>query len=143
MPLRGGWIVFDPARYWVIRECQVQLQLLPKSDKSPVSMEGKFTYKEGKQEFPIMTRIVRKWEGTLQGKRIQSETTEEYDLVVRAEVPEREFTFSAFGLSEPPGVEWTKPTPWYIWAAAAGVLCLVLGAGFAWLRRRAGQRASP
>ena len=38
------------------------------------------------------------------------ETEDEAHLSLDA--PEREFTLSAFGLPEPPGIEWEKPFPW-------------------------------
>jgi hypothetical protein len=38
--------------------------------------------------------------------------------------PERDFTLSAFGLPEPPGIEWKKPFPWYLVFASIGTACL-------------------
>lgn len=55
-----------------------------------------------------------------------------------ARSPESEFTCSAFGVPEPPGIEWSRPTPWYVWLAVAGVGCL---AAFLVLRRVAARRS--
>jgi hypothetical protein len=38
--------------------------------------------------------------------------------------PESDFTLSAFGLPEPPGIEWNKPFPWYLVFAGIGTACL-------------------
>jgi hypothetical protein len=103
MPLRGGWIVFDPERYWVVRECHLQLQFGPGAGGSAVSMDGKFEYKEGREGFPIAKRAVRRWSNGTQ-------YTEEFDLVEREDVPESEFTLSAFGLPEPHWAR-TKKSP--------------------------------
>jgi len=48
-----------------------------------------------------------------------------------------EFSLSAFGLTEPPGAEWPdKSLPLWVWAAVAGVGCLVLGAGLRIVKKR-------
>ncbi len=56
-----------------------------------------------------------------------------------SELPEYEFTVSAFGLEEPFGITWERPTPWWIYFGLIGGGCLV---GFVligvFLRRRYG-----
>jgi len=54
-----------------------------------------------------------------------------------ADVPERDFTLSAFGLSEPGGVQ--RPTRWYLWAAILGIGCLIVAALFFWRTRGTGR----
>lgn len=49
----------------------------------------------------------------------QEETTFSLD-----DPPESDFTLSAFGLPEPPGIEWKKPFPWYLVFASTGTACL-------------------
>jgi hypothetical protein len=49
--------------------------------------------------------------------------------------PDEEFTLSAFGLPEPRGLEWKKPTRWYLWLAVGGSVCLICGASLAWVKR--------
>lgn len=61
--------------------------------------------------------------------RIKSERN-----ISTSNLPETDFTLSAFGFPEPPGVEWKKPFPWYLVAAAAGTICLGV---FFFLRARA------
>jgi hypothetical protein len=130
LPLRKGWIVFDPERYWVIRECHVELQNSPQGG-STGSMHGKFEYKEGRKGFPIVKRTVRKWDGGYQ-------YTQEFDLTERDDVPESDFTLSAYGLPEPPEVQQPRARSWlYLWVGLAGMICLALGVGFRWRSKRA------
>lgn len=53
---------------------------------------------------------------------------------------DEEFTLSAFGLPEPPGIR--RPVPWYLWAAVAGLLLLGAGAIFRYLKYRSTQTSS-
>lgn len=55
------------------------------------------------------------------------------------DLPESDFTLSAFGFPEPPGVEWKKPFPYYLVAIGVGIVCL---AAFAFFRVRARRAAS-
>lgn len=50
------------------------------------------------------------------------------------DLPESDFTLSAFGFPEPPGVEWSKPFPWYLMVTGIGMACL---GAFFFLRARA------
>jgi hypothetical protein len=129
MPLLGGWIVFDPERYWVIRECHVDLR--PHRDDPLSTLDGTFEYKESRKGFPIPKRIVRKWP--------HATYLQEFDLMEQADLQDKEFTLSAFGLPEPAEMEGRSPTRWYLWAAVAGMVCLALGVTFRW---RSKQRAA-
>jgi hypothetical protein len=51
--------------------------------------------------------------------RVRSELT-----ISTRDLPESDFTLSAFGFPEPPGVEWKRPFPYYLVAAGVGTLCL-------------------
>lgn len=62
------------------------------------------------------------------------ETESEEHLSLDA--PEKDFTLSAFGLPEPPGIEWEKPFPWYLVFAGIGTACL----GFFFFLRARGRR---
>lgn len=62
------------------------------------------------------------------------EETKEETVFSLNDSPESEFTLSAFGLPEPPGIEWKKPFPWYLVFAGIGIVCLGI---FFFLRSRA------
>ena len=40
--------------------------------------------------------------------------------------PEEDFRLTAFGIPEPAGINWQKPTSWYLLLGGAGVACLVI-----------------
>lgn len=139
-PLRGGWVLLDPQRYWIIREYDVQVEW---QDGSTSTWATSYAYKDGRDGFPILSRVVLREKGRdVKGSPVENEHSYEYDLVEQEDLPEKEFTLSAFGLPEPVGVTWSKPTPWYLWLGLAGGVCLVLGVGFRWLKKRA-ARAAP
>jgi hypothetical protein len=133
MNLHGGWILFDPMRYWIIREFQVKVHTgRPQSDDNSTSVtKGKFDYKEGQDGFPILTRIARQWE------QYQVENIQEFQLIERDDVPESEFTLTAFGFPEPADLQTLRSGPrLYLWAGGAGILCLALGVVFRWRKPR-------
>jgi hypothetical protein len=130
MPVRGGRIVFDPERYWVIHECEIQLQRSPQEHDATDSVVGTFEYTDGKKKIPIPRRITRKW--AVMGTK----STEDFDLSEREDVPDDEFTLSAYGLPEPVEMQAQAPVRWYIWAAASGAVCLSLGAVLRWRGKR-------
>ena len=59
--------------------------------------------------------------------------TTEYTASFRKDLPESELTLSAYGLPEPVGVNWIKPTPRYVWwllalgcCASVAVVCRLI-----------------
>jgi hypothetical protein len=69
----------------------------------------------------------------------EHETTQTFELVERAEMPEHVFSLSAFGLSEPKeNAILQPPSRWYLWFFGIAIGCLAIGAfGFRRLRQRA------
>jgi hypothetical protein len=59
------------------------------------------------------------------------------------DLPESDFTLSAFGFPEPEGVVWNRPQGWYLWIAlcAFGALAVALLVRF-WRRRYHGPDAN-
>jgi hypothetical protein len=51
--------------------------------------------------------------------------------------PESAFTLTAFGLQEPPGIDWSPPTPWWLYASSGGVALLIVAVVMYRLSRRA------
>jgi hypothetical protein len=134
--LTGGWLLVDPNYCWVLRESQLQYEY---RTKTKVTGRGTATalleYQEGADSFPIVRRVVQKVTFPPSSGEI-GETRISYDFdLTEAEVPEREFTLSAFGFSEPPGLP-RRPVPWYLWAGLAGICCLALALVFRWRARR-------
>ena len=73
---------------------------------------------------------------------METSTETDFDIDPTADLPESEFTLSAYGLPEPVGVEWKKPTPRYVWFLAAAGLFVALAVGFRMLARRRAATAS-
>jgi hypothetical protein len=73
---------------------------------------------------------------TFQGKTWTERNISELLEISWQDPPESAFTLSAFGLPEPFGVEWERPTPWWLYAGiAAGTLVLLISLLGIWKRR--------
>ncbi len=95
-----GWFVVSPDERWVVREYEYR----PKKGK--VKWTGSVEYQGGSDDYPFLKRVTTK-SALLDGT---DSVTETYDFreFRFAEVPENEFTLSAFGMPElldPPGGE--------------------------------------
>ncbi len=135
---QSGSLLLDPKRFWCLRSCDLKAEngtitsrVKELSDSGgsfpiPKCIETEnnwiFTKEQIAKGFPPKNKQQMRWD---------------YDLSEPDRLPDdSEFTLTAFGLPEPPGLEWRKPTPWYLWLALAGGFCLLLGVLFAWLKRR-------
>lgn len=85
---------------------------------------------------PVPVRFVRRelYTEPAGGMEVTSDASYQIDPVV--DLPDAEFTLSAFGLPEPVGVTWSKPTPNYFWWLVAAGGCVLLALGFRYLARR-------
>lgn len=128
-----GWVLFDPNALWVIREYRVKKRwATPDGEPTDGFESGAYAYEEIDGKFPILKKKTIHREIPAWGKDIMFT----YDFSLRqARIPESDFTLSAFGFSEPPGLK--APTPWFVWIGLAGLLCVVLALAARWLRRRA------
>lgn len=129
IPSFKGWIVYDPQRFWAIREYNTQVEYnAQNSSKIKASAMVTYEYEETEDGFPIPKHVVRKYKAV---GGVDSESHHDFDLK-EADVPESDFTLSAFGLPEPPLPE--RPFPWYLVVSGVGTACL---GGFFFLRARA------
>jgi hypothetical protein len=136
-----GTLVLDPQRFWCLRSYEVRY---PRSDGSPGTVKYRVLELGGREEgLPVPKRALEQREFlSKDGTRGKTEIWVECNLdVPRTLPPDEEFTLSAFGLPEPLGVTWSKPTPWYLWLSLAGALCLGGSGVFYWLKRRAAAKA--
>ncbi len=131
-PLRGGWILLDPARYWVMHGFEVETEW---QDQTTGTLTGTFMYQDGEGGFPILKRSQQLYKGIdKRGTRNETESVEEYELTEK-DIPDEEFTLSAFGLPEPS--EGQRPTRWFIWIGLAGIAFV----GLTMFLRRLSRRA--
>jgi hypothetical protein len=111
--LRGGWMLLNPDANWAIEETGMDLE----GGKKGSSVVD---YVKSERGFFLPSRVVDKsvypstWDVTFAG-------------LSSREIPESEFTLSAYGLPEPFGVVWPEPTRWWLWLSLAGAAVIALG----------------
>ena len=137
---KGGRATFDPALSWVMTACELQLDAwIP--DKKAVcarTIVQSYEYRMGKDNFPILSRMVTREESTGEGYDQEIQAT--YALEPE-DVPKSAFTLSAFGFPEPEG---PAMRPWWsLWAVGASLVCIAAAAVWWWfLRRKAPKPAA-
>jgi hypothetical protein len=132
--LRGGILVLDPSRDWVIRRAELDLEAIGETT-GPWKYIHEYQYKDGPNGHPLLTRTeLRNSQWDRGAISYEFYSVGETNMHERKVIPESEFTLSAYGLPEP---DWAPPkrTLWYLWLGLAGILCLMAGAGLAWLKK--------
>ena len=130
-----GTLFFDPHMYWCIRSGEIQ------RTGDIVSGTLKFHTKQV-DSGGVLPPLSRQYDSdgeyvSTAGERNRKQIHQEVTLHQASPLPsDKEFTLSAFGLPEPPGLEQPVVRSWYLWAALAGVVCLVVAGLFGWLARR-------
>lgn len=138
---QGGKLLLDPSRYWCLRGYELQ--------GKTTGATGPMTYEVSEVGDPVGTLpVVRRTHTVFDwtfdkpiGKNGDTKSNQEWHLEFNLREPsvlpgDDEFTLSHFGLPEPPGLEATRSTSWFVLAGAAGVLCLILSGFLLWLKRR-------
>lgn len=142
-PIRSGWVRLDPARFWVIKEYNVNAEWV---GGAKGTMVGTFDWRLSSDGYPIVTKHVRRQQADSKEGPMDHDHIYEFDLHERAEVPASEFRLPAFGLPEPPGLTSASSRleqyGLFIWAVGIGVGFLLLAAMFRGLARRAAARVT-
>lgn len=135
-PLRGGWVLLDPSRFWTIRQFDVETQWGEKSGRHLAT----FTYRVS-NGFPMIEKIVN--QPTI-GEVSAVEFVYDFDLH-EGDPPDSDFTLSAFGFPEPKGAPLPdKGMPWIVWIAAVAVASLLLGTLLRrWLKKASSRQILP
>jgi hypothetical protein len=133
-PIQTGVVVLDPRRCWVLRE----FEIAGRRGTLHLSRKVEIDVVDSSSGFPIPKRVIEMNDYTLQdGTHDRAKLIRELDLTDPDPLPDQqEFTLTAFGLPEPPGVDWKKPTPWWLWGAGAGIASIIIAGLFGWLRAR-------
>jgi hypothetical protein len=135
-----GTIWFDPLRCWCIRrfnssyEERVQGERISETEKELTCETA-----DHPSGFPILKRTTEHFKllNFKNKQKVEGTKKTDYELEVNDNVPNSEFTLSAFGLPEPGGEESVKkPVPTYVWILIAAGLCGALAFGFRSLARR-------
>lgn len=137
-PIQAGTLILDPNRSWVLRGYEIE----GRSRNVHYSRKVELEVFDSSSGFPIPRRMVTVTEYLLpDGTRDQGKLIDEFVWKNPDPLPDRQnFTLTAFGFPEPPGVEWKQPIPLWLWVAGAAFACLILGGVFSWLRSRAAAR---
>jgi hypothetical protein len=146
--LQRGSLWLDSAHHWCIR-----------------AGEGEVEYPESKSTLKINTDVIDpnaiypipkvanslEQGTTTSGQKQITKTVAKYDLhVADHERPDSEFYLTGFSLPEPTGIvapagsarsapAQGSHVPWFVWIAAAGLLCLLIGVTLSWRKARAGS----
>jgi hypothetical protein len=134
-----GSLFLDPARHWCIRQVlDNEGSFLGENRYGTAKRDTRYEIIDHPSGFPLVksstTRSTSYYEKT---KRTTEGTLlREYEWDVNDRLPNADFTLSAFGLPEPPGVKWEKPTPVYVWILAAAGASGALAFGAYYLARR-------
>jgi hypothetical protein len=139
-----GWLLLDPDQYWMVIEyegSQIKAggrrkSLIRGTHECGVTKSGIPALKRSKIEIHAVHKNM---------------PTVDFGVVIQCEVEEREptedeFTLSAFGLPEPPGMPavYHGSPSWYLWIGAIAFCSLAIGVGFrAYGRRRYGDTRPP
>jgi hypothetical protein len=138
--LESGILMLDPNRYWCLRGGEVLARY--GTAKTPVNMRVQIRVDiEGELgNRPIPKRYEELQTVTVAGGPAGPEDRRVWEFDMRAQnaLPSSDtFRLSAFGLPEPPGIEWERRTPWWLWLIGSAFALLLVAAGFTWLKRRA------
>jgi hypothetical protein len=134
--IKGGQMVLDPERNWILRDYTVH-----PGNPNEVSYNRSFNIRDGNWRHPIViginTHITIK-----EDKTTEVFSKSECQVEEQSNMPENEFTLSAFGLPEPMGVKPLPPSRTWLWLLAATVVTAALAFLFAWLKRRHVRKTS-
>jgi len=131
-PVRDGWVLLDPQRYWLLREAETKAYSMGQLGTITVRCE----YDDGKAPFPILKRHVSTAkstgltpEGRKAGYKIGEASTFDirFDMEPFHEADEADFKLSAYGLPEPPPPASKSGWNWWLTVTLAGLALLIIG----------------
>lgn len=122
--LRGGWMLLDPEWYWAIRQYEVENDGL-------YTTKGEINYRRDATGVPLPVLIKTQ---NFYNNGASDFTEVRFEKLSLRQIPEREFTLSAFDFPEPAGVVWESESRSYFWQIGAGVVVLGLLSA-RWIRK--------
>lgn len=130
-PVRGGWVLLDSAKYWTIVEFEVKGAW----GDGEGTITGNYQYVVTGGGLPVVRRVTRRQraESEVDGP-VDHEYLGEGEWFENADVPDSEFTLTAFGLPEPVAAK--RRWSFLIVLNVLGALLIAIG----FLLHRAAQR---
>jgi hypothetical protein len=114
----GGTITLDAAKGWTIKEAELRVQ--DKDLRGIRSRRCSDYYVDGGLYIPgRVTELSSTSNPNGLPAKSQHEMHQEYTTSTKG-LSLYDFTLSAYGFIEPFGVEWPKPTPWFLYFSAGG-----------------------
>lgn len=132
--VHSGSFTINPENRWIIEGYDHRSTIKGITRRSIRANE--FTFVDG---LPLLKKSVTTVSSDMPRAAGIVRETVSTTLFTKEQADEYEFTLSAFGLPEPPGVDWKRPTPRYVWLLVATG---VLGAMAIALRMLARRRAA-
>lgn len=127
-----GTLVFDSGASWLPVRVE-QRATFPDGSHSEFLCDRVMTL--GDDAISYMTTITES--DTLKSKLLRHQRREiRGRLEFVKDLPESEFTLTAYGLPEPPGVDWNARPRYYVWLAVLGIACVLLAFASRKLLRR-------
>ena len=129
--LKTATLNLELGRYASLKSATAEVVM----NKTPgvVRVDNEFRSADG---VPIPVRSVTRETYSVPGGDLMIINDITYDIDPAAHPDDSEFTLTAFGLPEPVGVEWRKPTPIYVWLLVAAAILAVAAVAFRALSRR-------
>lgn len=135
--IKGGWMVIDPEHDWILRD-----YLVHEGQPEKYFIRQTYQIRQGTNNHPITTHttlqiVSNGWKSFVGGKEewFESIGKGEFETVEQSDVPLEEFTLSAFGLPEPPGIQ-VAGSRLHLWIALVGIACLGFAVLIRWQIRR-------
>jgi hypothetical protein len=124
-----GWMVLDPELFWCAASVQARYEVNGKAI-STLRLEHALT--RGQGALPIIKRSTFENTPVSGNAELIRKGVFEFSLTESSNVPETDFTLTAFGLPEPQGIIWNRRPRYYLWFLGLGVTALLIA--FLWRR---------
>lgn len=113
--IRGGWAILNPQQYWLLLSYSVYI--VQHNQRYWFSR----TFELDAKRAPLGLIV-----STITSVPGEEESYTKYEFLPNRARPE-EFRLSYFGLPEPQGLSWPKPTPWWLYMILSGLALVAIG----------------
>ena len=144
-PIQSGTILLDPERSWCVRGYEIQTK---HSNAAGVFRSDTIEIRDSSvPRLPLPVRITsiktsRATEPGFVGQTVITTSDTQFELREPYPPADDDFRLSAYGLPEPPGITWERPTPRWHYLLAAAVGFAALAAAIRWFARLRTLRGS-
>jgi len=130
--------VLDPQRQYAVLSavCKVTQNKTP----GVLTLKNTVAMLDG---LPVPERSIQVQDYSSDGKPFVLKLDCEYKIDLGVRFRPEDFSLSHYGLPEPPGVTWERPTPTYVWLLLAAAVLGVVAVGCRWLLKRRAKAVPP